>query len=244
MIVSAGGVMCSAQRAFRRTQRADDGFLPRPCAPLHNRHGSGGRHPTREQRLRQFGQMGHAHQNHLRAGNAGNLIKVQRACGFVVALVAGEHGEVGGVVAMRERDARVIRRGRDGRHARHDLEGNFGLHQRLRLLAPATEDVGIATFEPHDAFARARLGDHQCVELFLGNVLSFAARNQFAARAGVPEQCRVDQQIVNDHVGALQQIRAAQREQSRIARARAHQIYRASFRHRREGSGAATKWKG
>src|SRR5258706_120149 len=80
---------------------------------------------------------------------------------------AGEHGETGAVLAMRERNARVIRPGHHRRNAGHDLEGNFRRRKFLRFLATAPEDVGIAALEPHDAFAFTSLGNHQRGQLLL-----------------------------------------------------------------------------
>ena len=87
-----------------------------------------------------------------------------------------------------------------------------------------------------------------------GIVHVFAARNEFGGRRREPEQFRIDQHIVDDHVGAPEQFRAAQREQARVARPRADEINRAfgfhahtlSERRRRamkEAGCFAVKWK-
>jgi hypothetical protein len=46
---------------------------------------------------------------------------------------------------------------------------DFCRRERLGFLAAATENARIAALEPHDAFSRARLGDHQRGDLFLRN---------------------------------------------------------------------------
>ena len=57
---------------------------------------------------------------------------VAQICFCVVGIfVAGENGEAGAMVAVRERNARVIRRGDNGRNARHDFKMNFRRRERL-----------------------------------------------------------------------------------------------------------------
>ena len=136
-----------------RRQRAGNGFLFAKRAPLDDGHGRFRRHAVRDERFRPVAEIFRAHQHDLGAGDFGDLLVAQRRGRVRRIAVAGEDREAGAMRAVRERNARVIRRGGTiGRHARHDLEWNFRRRQRLRLLAAATEDVGVAALEPDDAF--------------------------------------------------------------------------------------------
>ena len=104
---------------------------------------------------------------------------------------------------------------------------NFRRRQRLRLLAAAAEDVGIAALEADDAFARARPGDEQRGDFVLRHRHVVAARDEFGGRRREAEQGGVDERVVKHHVGAAEQFRAAQREQARVARPGADKINRA-----------------
>ena len=72
----------------------------------------------------EFRQMRYAHQDYFRAGDTRDLVEVEAAFGFAVALVTGEDGEIGGVVAMCQRDARIVQHCRNGRNPRHHFEWN------------------------------------------------------------------------------------------------------------------------
>ena len=128
------------------------------------------------------------------------------------------------MVAVCERNAGVVQAGDDGRDAGHDFEGNFRRRQFTGFLAPAAEDVGIATLEPHDAFALARLGDDERGQIFLRDFVAIAARDEFGLRPGEPEQGAVDEQVVNDHIRATEQFGPAQRQQAGITGAGSDQI--------------------
>ena len=75
--------------------------------------------------------------------------------------MAGEEHELGGEVAVRQRDARVGRDRDAGRHAGHDLVADARLAERLGLLAAAAEDERIAALQPHHAPAGPRLFHQQ-----------------------------------------------------------------------------------
>ena len=128
------------------------------------------------------------------------------------------------MVAVRERNTGVIRRGDDGRNARHDFKLDFRRRECLGFFRAATKNVRIAALEPHDSFSFARFFDDQVVDLFLRKICALAARNDFRLRAREPEQNRIHEQVINDHVRAPEQFRAAQREQARVARPGADEI--------------------
>ena len=110
-------------------------------------------------------------------------------------------------------------------------KGNFRRRQRLGLLAAAPEDVRVAALEPDDAFARARPGDEQRGDFLLRHGHVFAARNQFGGRRREAEQFGIGERVIDHHVGAAEQFRAAQREQPRVARPGADEINRATGFH-------------
>ena len=81
--------------------------------------------------------------------------------------MAGDDGDHRVVLAMGQRNAGIARRRMERRNSRHHLERNARLRQHLRLLAAAPKHVGIAAFEAHDAFAFARFGHQQRIQLLL-----------------------------------------------------------------------------
>ena len=70
--------------------------------------------------------------------------------------VAGDHREPGREAAVRDGDAVERRRRHGGRDAGHELERDPGRGERLRLLAAAPEDEGVAALEPHHALPAPR----------------------------------------------------------------------------------------
>ena len=68
---------------------------------------------------------------------------------------------------MGDRDAGVGGHSDRRRDAGHHLERDAGGRERFRLLAAAPEDERVAALEANDAFALARLGDEQVVDLLL-----------------------------------------------------------------------------
>ena len=208
-------------------QRAGDGFLPAGRAAMDDGHRRFRRHAVRDERFRPVGEIVHAHQHDLGAGDFGDLFVAQRRGCVRRIAVAGEDREAGAMLAVRERNARVIRRRHDGRNAGHDFERDFFRRELLGFLAAATENERVAALEPHDGFALAGAGEHEFGELFLREAavaLVVAARNDFGGRRGEPQQFGIDQHVADDHFGEPEQFRAAQREQAGVARPRAHQI--------------------
>ena len=96
--------------------------------------------------------------------------------------VAGEESKLGGKLAMRQRNPRVIGRRHEGGNARHDLERHARVGQLLRFLAAAAEEIGVAADEPHDGLARARPGDQQLVQLRLAALPPPMSSADFGAR--------------------------------------------------------------
>ncbi len=103
--------------------------------------------------------------------------------------------------------------------------------QHLEFLAAATEHEWIAALEPHDAAARPGVLEHQLVDPVLRDRVGargLADRNprRVAPREG--QHLLRHQPVVQDHVRLLQRAHRVQGQESRIARARAHQHHRAA----------------
>ena len=94
--------------------------------------GVSGAMPVRDERFRPVVQIFRAHEHDLGAGNFGDLLVAQRRGRVRRIAVAGENREAGAMLAVGEGNAGVIRRGDDGRNARHDFKGNFRRRQCLR----------------------------------------------------------------------------------------------------------------
>ena len=218
-IVSAGGEMFSfaANFAIVASVPAADFCFP-SRAPLDDGDGRFRRHAVRDERFRPVVQIIRAHEHDLGAGDFGDLLVAQGRGRIRRIAVAGEHGEAGAMLAVREGNARVIRRGDDRRNARHDFEMDFRRRQRLGFFAAAAENERIAALEPDDAFAFARFGDAARGDFLLRHLHVVCRAKSTRRMAGEAEQVRVDERVVENHVGAAEQFRAAQRKQARVAR--------------------------
>ena len=105
-----------------------------------------------------------------------------------------------------------------------------GLAAGCDLLAGAAEDHRIAALEPHHAPAGPGEPDHQRVDVVLlagRPVAGLADQHLLGLAAGEVEHLRRHQIVEQDDVGGLQRAHRAQRQQFRIARARADQRDRA-----------------
>ena len=130
---------------------------------------------------------------------------------------------------MRQRDARVGRH-RDGRRdAGHHLEGNARALERQGLLAAATEHERVAALEPHDPPAASRVGHEERGDpLLRQRVAARGLAGEDAAGPGrLVEQAGVHQAVIDDDVGAPQEVEAAHRDEPGVARAGADERYRA-----------------
>ncbi len=98
-----------------------------------------------------------------------------------------------------------------GRDARHHFEGDAGLCQSLQLLAAATEDKGIAPFEPDHGLAGKSLGQQQTVDFTLRSTVltgPFAHGDALGTFGDQRQDLGTDQGIEQHHIGALQQVPA------------------------------------
>ncbi len=118
-------------------------------------------------------------------------------------------------------------RGDAGGHAGHDLEGDAGGAQRLRLLAAAAEHERVAALQAHDGPAGPRAcSTSSAVGLVLGHLVAAAdpCRRRSARRRRARRAPRRDQLVGEDHVGARDQLERARRQQAGVARAGADQV--------------------
>ena len=128
---------------------------------------------------------------------------------------------------MRHRDAGVGGRRHRGADAGHDLERDAGLRQRQRLLAAAAEHERVAALQPHHDAASPRLLDQPRVDLALRQTVgarALAREDAERARRRLVEQGRVDETVVDDHVGAAQHLETAHRHEPGIARSGTDQV--------------------
>ncbi len=138
--------------------------------------------------------------------------------------MARQDREARTMVAMRQRNPRVVWSRHDGGNPWNNLEGNMRIGQLLGLLAAASEDVRISPFEADDAFAFPRPLDEQGIEFLLGDgsfLWALPSKNHFCGFRRQTEQLQVHQSIIDHHIGASEQLRASQSEQPRVARTRA-----------------------
>ena len=119
-----------------------------------------------------------------------------------------------------------------GADAGDDAERNPRLDQGEPLLAAAAEDERIAALQPQHTPAIPGMADQPA-----GNIGLFRRRPS-AAFAGVDklgagprevEDARIDQRVINHHVGLAQPVERVQRQQPRIAGARARQPHPAGL---------------
>ena len=129
---------------------------------------------------------------------------------------------------MRDRNARVCGRGHAGGHAGNNLERHAGIDERLRLLSAAAEHERIAALQPHDRAAVLRVRDEQAVDLVLGHGVTagfLADVGELRVAAGAVEQPGRDEAVVEDHVGACDQLGCAHCRKPRIAGPGADEVH-------------------
>ena len=132
-------------------------------APANHAHGCLRVHSRRDERRGDLANAFHAHEHDFGAGDVGDGIPVDGS-GFLRRIfVPGDDGEAGAMIAVRERNARVVRRSHDGGNAGHDFEMDFRRREFLGLFAAAPENVGVAALEAHDGFAFLRFRDEELV---------------------------------------------------------------------------------
>jgi len=108
-----------------------------------------------DQPLREPLRTGAAHEGDERARHAGERRSVE-----LLDIVRGERRDRLRDSAVRHRDQRGLRHGRDRGDAGDELERDAGVGERQCFLAAAPEDEGIAALEAHDEASATVLDQH------------------------------------------------------------------------------------
>ena len=93
--------------------------------------------------------------------------------------------------------------------------------------APRPKRWGSPLSEAHHRLALASRGNHPAVNLVLGHfptIVRMSQRHLLGRRRGVAQQQRIDQVVVEHHVGLGQAFGAPDGDESRIARSGSHQV--------------------
>jgi hypothetical protein len=133
-----------------------------------------------------------------------------------------------GVVAMRQRNARIRCAAGGRRDARHDLERDAGCRQLVDLLAATPEDEGIAALEPQHTLALAGEAHQQLVDVLLRQGVPAALLADVDHLGVAPHQFqhpRRDQAVVEHHIRLLHQAQGTEGQQVRITRPAADQVH-------------------
>ena len=161
------------------------------------------------------------HQDYQRAAagrRAGEIVPRNSVGGvFRGILMASDNGHERAAIAMGQRNSREGRRGYRGGHARHDFERDSCRSERLGLLAAATEDERVATFEAHDAAARAGVFEEDAIDFGLIGAAFFAAfftgENTLGGGRREAQDFGTYQRVVNDNVRPAHHVGAAHRDE-------------------------------
>ncbi len=106
------------------------------------------------------------------------------------------------------------------RNSRHNNALHALFHQRSDLLAATTKDERITTFQSHNVFASLRCSQHSFVNIVLastGKRTLLANIDLFGITSCIIKDGPVDQIVIQNHIGALQQLQRLERDQFRIA---------------------------
>ncbi len=134
-----------------------------------------------------------------------------------------------GHAAMRDGDARELRRRDHGAHARHDVHRDAGGAQREDFLAAAPEHEGVAALEADDVLSAPRAANHQPMDRVLADgmaVVALADVEPLRATRQLDDGGR-HERVVEHEIGAAQDRQRPARQQPGIARPRAHQRHAA-----------------
>ncbi len=133
---------------------------------------------------------------------------------------------------MGDGDARGGGRGEPGGDTRDHLTGDAVPRNEGALLGPPAEQVRIAALEPYHEAALPGLVDQELVGLILGELVlggPLAHVDALGMWRRFVEQSGVGQRIENHDIGGAQPRESGNRDQSGIARARAHQANRSGL---------------
>ncbi len=165
---------------------------------------------------------------------------------LVRVLVAGDERHRGRVFTVGDGDAGVGGRGRGRGHPGDDLEVDALGHQFLDLLGAPAEDERVAALQPDDHLAELGVLHEQFVDAVLGKGVQtatfLAGIDELRVFRHVVEQLGAGEIVVDDHLGVLEQVFAAQGDESGITRAGADEVdFAGALWRRRSGYG---HWSG
>ena len=126
----------------------------------------------------------------------------------------------------------VAGHGQASRHAGNDLQGNAAPRARRHFLGQAAEDARVARLQADHRLALPGGFDHLGVDLVLGDVPAgavMAQANPLGRGRGVFQDQRVDQVVIEHHVGLTQALGRPEGQQARIAGTGAGQVDFAGF---------------
>ena len=149
---------------------------------------------------------------------------------------------------MRDRDARVGGGRHAGGDAGDDLEGDAGRAQPLGLLTPAAEHERVPSLEADDLAPGRPVLEQQRLDLLLrgrGTAALLAGVEQLGVGPRAVQRGGRDEAVIDDDVGAGNELQRPRRQQARIARAGAdqvdgHAVTSASARRRSSAAPAAS----
>ena len=167
-VIAGGSSPASAHAPHDVGEGAGDGALLGRRAPADDGGGRLGGPAVARSASRRSRAGLHAHQEDERVDGGGQAAPSRSP----VSALSGSSwpvttAKLDGDAAVGDGDAGVGGHGDGGGDAGHDLEGDAGVAQRLRLLAAAAEDERVAALQPDDALALAGLLDEQGVDRVL-----------------------------------------------------------------------------
>src|SRR5437868_13985499 len=140
--------------------------------------------------------------------------------------MAGEKSDVRILIAMSYRNSGICGH-RDGRcDSRDNFEINSSCGQRFSFFAPASENKRIPCLQWDYILSDTRLFDYERVDFILRKRLlasALSGENDFGVNPRPAKHFRLGKRVVNNNVGALQQLFRTQCHQSEIARPRSDQ---------------------
>lgn len=159
-------------------------------------------------------------------GTAGEGRPVELVGHIARQIMAGHEGHSGCRRAVGHGNAGIGEPADRGGHAGHDVERDVGGDQRERFLTTTPEQERVATLQAQDAFALACQGDQAGGNIRLSGrwlATAFAGINQRRVCLGEGQNTVIHQRVVDHHVGRLQGVQRAHRQQGRITRPGAHE---------------------
>ena len=167
----------------------------------------------------------HAHQKNQRR-NLAQCVEIDIVA-VAAAKMAGHNRHGGSRVAVRHRNSRAERRRERRGNARNHVEADAVFSQIFGLFSAAAEQERIAALQPNHHLALARFVDKQFVDLILARIVTadrLAHVNALGGRLRQRQYVLLNQPVVNNDIGRLDQVRRLDRQQLRMPGAGPNQI--------------------